>query len=447
MNAKVSERLAAYISNRSYDELTDEEVTVASQCLLDYLGVAMAGRDEPLVRILRQQAMEEGGNPRASLVGEDRMVTAAQAALINGAAGHAHDYDDVHMAMSGHPTVPVAPGLLALAECQGTSGEALIQAFVAGLDAECILGRYVGASHYARGFHATGTLGCFGAAAACANLLKLDPATTENVLGIAATQAAGLKSMFGTMCKPFHAGKAASNGLLAAQLGAGGFTSEPRSLEVNQGFASTHCDEPCDEEFEKALASGHHVPMTLFKYHAACYLTHSAMEGTRHLLAQYGFAPDDVKAVNLTVDRGHFAVCNIEEPKTGLEAKFSLRFTTAMILHGIDTANIADYTDALTSDPALVATRDKVRVSAHQTPSRDTHISIELVDGRRVETDWNVAVPETDLDLQWNRLTEKFRALSIPVVGTEKSEEIIDALRNLDRLHSPGVLFGAIRGV
>ena len=444
--ANVTEQLAGYISGRRYDALSAGEIAVAKHCLLDYIGVTMAGSDEPLVRIIKTRALEEGGHPRASLVGEDRKVSVSQAALINGSAAHAHDYDDVHMEMSGHPTVPVAPALLALAEREEKSGGELIQALVAGLDAECIIGRYVGRSHYARGFHATGTLGCFGAAAACANILGLDVAATRHALGIAATQASGLKSMFGTMCKPFHAGKAACNGLMAAELGAGGFTSETSPLEVEQGFASTHSDESSQVDFEQALAARNHVPMTLFKYHAACYLTHSAMEGTQHLLREHGFGPDDVKSVDLTVDRGHFSVCNLQAPTTGLEAKFSLRFTAAMILHGIDTANITGYTDELTRDPALVATRDKVKVLAHESPGRDTLVSIELNDGSKVQTAWNVAVPEKDLDLQWSKLTDKFRALASPVIGEDESEAVIDSVVSLDGADSLADFFNAVRG-
>jgi len=442
----VTERLAEYVSRRNYDDFSAEEITVAKQCLLDYFGVTMAGRDEPLVRIIRKRLLAEGGNPQSSLVGDDRMATSSQAALINGSAAHAHDYDDVHVAMSGHPTVPVAPAVLALAEREGKSGRALIQALVAGLDAECLVGRYVGGSHYARGFHATGTLGCFGAAAACANLLGLDVEATRRVLGIAATQASGLKSMFGTMCKPFHAGKAAANGLLAAELAAGGFDSQMDSLEVAQGFARTHSDAPSTDDFEKALASGNFVPSVLFKYHAACYLTHSAMEGMKHLLSDNAFVPDDVDSVILNVDKGHFSVCNIQEPKTGLEAKFSLRFTAAMILHGIDTANITGYTDELTRDPALVATRDKVSVVAHEVPSRDTHVRVQLKDGRLLETDWNVAVAEKDLDLQWRKLTDKFRSLSVPVVGDANSRAIIDTLAALDGEGALDGLFRSARG-
>ncbi len=163
------------------------------------------------------------------------------AALVNGSASHALDFDDVNMAMPGHPSVAILPGLLALAEERGASGAEILAAFVAGYELQCRLGRTIAPGHYdGLGFHATATVGSFGAAAACAHLLGLDAAATATALGIAATQAAGLKSMFGTMCKPLHAGKAASNGLLAAKLASRGFTSRADALECAQGFARTH---------------------------------------------------------------------------------------------------------------------------------------------------------------------------------------------------------------
>lgn len=441
----VTDALAGYISKRKFEDLSEEEVRVAKHCLLDYLGVAIAGKDEPLVCILKEQILEEGGLPQASLLGEERKVTTSQAALINGSAAHAHDYDDVHLSMSGHPTVPVAPAVLALAEKEAKSGQDLIRAFVTGLDTECILGRYVGASHYAQGFHATGTLGCFGAAAACSNLMQLNTSETACALGISATQAAGLKSMFGTMCKPFHAGKAAANGLLAARLAAGGFTSHDRSLEVEQGFGSTHSSTISESEFEKALENGNHIPLTLFKYHAACYLTQSAMEGAKFLVKENRIEPEQVQEITLGVDKGHFSVCNIQQPKTGLEAKFSLRFTAAMILHGLDTTNINDFNDSIVFDPALLETRDKVKVEPYESPDRDTQIRIKLKDGRTLETHWNVAVPEKNLDLQWGKLTHKFAKLAVPVIGSENANAVINILDQLERQNSLENLFAACR--
>ncbi|MDH5738225.1 MAG: MmgE/PrpD family protein, partial [Gammaproteobacteria bacterium] len=393
--------------------------------------------------------LSEGFLPLASLVAGEEKVSLSQAAMINGSAAHAHDYDDVHMSMSGHPTVPVAPAVLALAEQLGSNPREVVLAFVTGLDTECLIGRYVGASHYARGFHATATLGTFGAAAACASLLGLDTGQCRHALGLAATQAAGLKSMFGTMCKPFHAGKAAANGLLAAQLAARGFTSQLHGLEVFQGFGPTHSDTLSEEKLLKALAEGQHVPKTLFKYHAACYLTHSAMEGLRFLVTRHDIAPSDVDKILLKVDQGHFSVCNIQEPATGLEAKFSLRFTAAMILHGLNTASISDFSDTIVADAALVSTRDRVEVEAFtDTPAAQSgysRVRVLLKDGRVFEKDWNVAVPEKNLDAQAIKLQEKFMSLSRPVLGEEKSNQIVALLDQIEDQKSMAELWSAIR--
>src|SRR5438034_1045684 len=224
----------------SYDDLPAPAREIARQCVLDYLGVALAGAADPLVRLLLDELAEAGGAPQASVIGHEERLPALSAALVNGAAAHALDYDDVNMAMPGHPSVAILPGLLALAELKGSSGREVVTAFAAGYETACRIGAALRPGHYNLGFHSTGTVGSFGAAAACARLLGLDAETTAVALGIAGTQAAGLKSQFGTMCKPFHAGKAAHNGLLAARLAQRGFSSRTDIVECVQGFALTH---------------------------------------------------------------------------------------------------------------------------------------------------------------------------------------------------------------
>ncbi|HEX7034838.1 MAG TPA: MmgE/PrpD family protein [Pseudomonadales bacterium] len=437
--------LAERIARTRFDALSGEACTVASQALLDFIGVALAGADEPLVRLLREQVDEEGGRPQAGLIGKTARVTVRQAALVNGAAGHAHDYDDVHDAMLGHPTVPVAPALLALGEHLGRTGADLLTAFCAGVDTECILGRYAGPSHYGRGWHATATLGAFGAAAACTRLLELDPERTAAALGIAGTQAAGLKCQFGTMCKPLHAGHAAATGVEAALLAARGFTSRLDLLETRQGFMDTQSDEPSLDRFYAALAAPEYVPDICFKYHAACYLTHSAIEAARELARANALRPDRIESVEVRVNRGHFDVCNIEAPKTALEAKFSLRFTVALALAGEDTASIRLFTDELTRRRDLVALRDRVRVVAHERPRPETRVRVRTGDGRSFEAEANVAIPLTDLDTQWQRLTEKFHTLTDPVLGSAGADLVEDCCRRLPDLDDPAPLWQALQ--
>src|SRR5579883_875101 len=306
----VTAALASRAAALRPETLPAEIRLLVRQCLLDWLAVTIAGAQEELTRILVAEAEEQGGRPVASLIGRALRTSTQQAALVNGAASHALDYDDVNMTMGGHPTAPVMPAVLALAESRGASGADLITAFVAGYETACRVGALVAPGHYARGFHATATAGSFGAAAGCARLLGLDAATTAVALGIAGTQAAGLKSMFGTMCKPLHAGKAAQNGLLAARLAARGFSSRPDVLECVQGFAATHGPDYHPEAALGAAPGGWYLRGNLFKYHAACYLTHAPIECARAVARRPGFAADQVREIVLRVDRGADKVCN-----------------------------------------------------------------------------------------------------------------------------------------
>ena len=443
-------RLAARVAASSFDGIPREAVEVSKQAILDYIGVTIAGMEEPLARILREDANEQGGYPQATVIGTDERTNVQQAALINGSAGHAHDYDDVQSAMTGHPTVPVAPAVLALAEHNGHCGADVIKAFSTGVDVECIVARFAGNSHYQQGWHSTGTLGSFGAAAAAAVLLSLDAPQTARALGIAGTQAAGLKSQFGTMCKPLHAGHAAATGAHAASLAAKGFTSRENILEIEQGFVDTQSTSASSENFDSAMAKPAYAQDILFKYHAACYLTHSAIEATARLCEQNLFDPNQIDQVTVQVDKGHFKVCNILEPQTGLEAKFSLRFTVAMTLAGVDTSSIDIFTDELTQDPQLVAFRDKVRVVANDSDQAEpiangeTLVTIETSDGQVFSQAFNVAVPERDLDAQWVKLERKFRALVGPRLGMQQADEIVSLCHQLDQLEDLAPLFKAL---
>jgi len=438
--------LAERIAGAGYERVPADAREVACQAIMDFLGVAIAGMNEPLTRILRDAAEDEGGYPQAHVLGSAARVSMTQAALINGAAGHAHDYDDVHNAMSGHPTVPVAPAVLSLGERLGRSGAEIVSAFCAGLDTECILGRYAGPSHYARGWHNTGTLGSFGAAAACARLYRLDALATAQALGIAGTQAAGLKSQFGTMCKPLHAGHAAATGLGAATLARRGFTSCPDILENEQGFMATQSDGASTSRFQEAMAVPAYAQDICFKYHAACYLTHSAIEATRALSERNAFDPQSVTDIEVRVDKGHLKVCNILEPRTGLEAKFSLRLTTAMALTGINTASIEIFDDALAADPALLRYRDLVRVVPHEHHDPNTIVRITSRTGDIFEESCNVAVPMRDLTAQWRKLESKFLTLATPVIGSARAERAVAACRNLDAAQSLDEVLTAVCG-
>ncbi len=428
------------VSAIRFDSLPPDVVFLARQCLLDWLGVTLGGANEPLTRILRDEALEQGGRPMATLIGTGEKVATLQAALVNGAASHALDFDDVHLVMSGHPSVPVIPAVLALGEERGASGRDFIAAFVAGFEMECRVGALVMPGHYQAGWHATGTLGTFGSAAACAHLMGLDGVQWRHALGIAAAQAAGLKSMFGTMCKPFHAGKAAANGLLAASLAARGFTSNTEVLETPQGFAATQTTTPSPERALRGLGNEFAIRGALFKYHAACYGTHETIEGILRLREEHSLDPDHVEAIELLVPPGHLAMCNIQEPGTALEGKFSLRFTAALALAGRG-ASEAAFTDQAVRDPSLTAIRDRVTVQPRAADAGvaiggGTGVTIRLRDGRELHERVNLDVPASDLERQWQRLVEKFRSLAGPVIGPARTAALLAAVEDLENTRS-----------
>ena len=424
----------------TYDTLPEEVRELARQCVLDYFAVGLAGADDELARILLDETSEAGGAEQAAVIGHDARLPILSAALVNGAITHALDYDDVNLAMPGHPTVAILPALMALAEEKHASGKAVIAAFVAGYETCCRVGMTLRPGHYNRGFHATGTVGAFGAAAACAHLLGLDAEATGRALGIAGTQSAGLKSQFGTMCKPFHAGKAAQNGLLAARLAARGFSSRPDLIECDQGFAGTHAPEFKPEKALSEPTHGLHIFNNLFKYHAACYMTHAPIECGRQLREQ-GIAPADIAAIKLAA---HFAidrVCNIPAPTDGLEAKFSLRQTVAMALSGVDTAALGAYSVATATDPALMALRERVSFDFRQDyPEAGAEIEVELKDGRKASATFDAGIANPDIADQGRRLAAKFDALATPVVGAARARELREAVAGLDHLADVGVV-------
>jgi 2-methylcitrate dehydratase PrpD len=408
-------------------DLHPDAITIARQCILDWFGVTIPGAVEPAVSILAAELMDDGAAPVAALVGLPGRTSALNAALINGTASHALDFDDVNMAILGHPTVAVLPGVLALAEQIGASQDDVLTAFVAGYDVACRAGALMAPGHYNHGFHCTATVGSVGAAAACARLMGLDAGTTAMAMGIAATKASGLKSMFGTMCKPLHAGMAAQNGLMAARLAARGFTSRADALECAQGLAATQSvDFNADAAMQDAPMDAH-IRNNLFKYHAACYLTHGAIEAARAVRQRSGALSNAIRSIALRAAPVTDRVCNQPRPATGLEAKFSLRLTVAMALAGRDTSGIATYTDALTQNPELVRLRDMVTIEfVEGRPEAWADLTVTTEAGS-VTASHDAGEPDADLVRQGDKLAGKFDALVAPILGP-RTAPLRDAL-------------------
>lgn len=444
--AGLTSQVARRALSAASEPLPPEVLVLARQCVRDWLGVALAGTHEPATRIVREQALDEGANPVASAIGAGMKFSAPQAALINGTGGHALDYDDANIGAQGHITAAVLPAALAVAQARRASGDRLLRAFAAGYDAAGRVGHYVGRAHYDHGFHGTGTVGSFGAAVAAALLLDLDETGIARAMGIAGTQAAGLKAQFGTMCKPFHAGKAAENGVRAAQLAARRFSSRCDILEAPQGFG--HVSSPdCDAQRALALpAGGHHLFANLFKFHAACYGTHSAIDALVALRERHALRPDQVRRVELHVESAADRMCNIAVPRAGLEAKFSLRFNAALALAGEDTAAPETYSDANAIRADLCALRDRitVRLMPAPWPNMVAQAIVETADGHILKARADSAQPCTDLAGQGERLLRKFMLLATSRVGAARAGAISAAIDRLERAHDIGALMALL---
>ena len=397
-------------------ELPNRVVRMAQHCLLDWAAVTLGGISDPLADIVTETVCSESEGGSCTLVGSARRGSQMQAALVNGTISHALDYDDVNSRMHGHPTVAVLPAVLAVAEAEGASGADLIRAFVGGYQIAGQLGAAMGETHYLRGFHATSTIGSIAAAAGCAILLKLNKHQIETALALAATQSAGLKANFGTMAKPLHAGKAASNGVLAARLAQKGFSARSNIFERDQGFGLTMSD-----DFSPNLAIGPdwEIEGNLFKYHAACYLTHSSIEALLKLRAREKIDPKDVACVRLHVPEGHRKVCDLPDPQTGLDVKFSIRHLAALALYGENTSSLSLFSESTARDPKFGALREKVELVHDDIPRvrYEVKVVVETSDGRILVAHHDVGEPASDLDAQEKALRAKTDALVDPVLG------------------------------
>lgn len=419
------DRLWARFGSLTFTDLPDDVRTVAEQSILDWFGCALAGSREPLAGILRDEFGVDDGP--ASLVGSAERADLYRAAMVNGAVGHALDFDDTSPAMGGHPTVPMLPAILALAEDGNRSGADVVTAYVAGMEIQSAIGTSIGGDHYAKGWHTTATIGVFGSAAASAWMLGLDAAQFRNAMSIAASNASGLKANFGTMTKPLHPGQAAERGLLAARLAARGYTADHDAIEGNQGFAQAAGNGALDHDRLAQVAGGWATPKTLFKFHAACHLTHAGIEATKSVLGDA--RGDDVAGITLTVNPAILDVCGIPEPATGLEAKFSLRGTQALIVNDIDTAAISTFTDGPISRPEVQATIDRVTIETDASlHTMQTQAVIDLADGTRRQAIGDVSRPNEDLAAQGAALSAKFMALAAPVIGAAEADALRTAL-------------------
>ena len=438
----LTDRLWERFGRLTIDQIPADVLAVAHQCMLDWFGCALAGSREPLSRILQDELASDGGS--CSLIGTPSRADPLKAALINGAAGHALDFDDSSAVMLGHPSAPVLPAVLAAAERDLRSGADVLTAYVVGVEVQSRIGMAIGDEHYAKGWHTTSTVGVLGAAAAVAWLLGLDTERFETAVGIAASSSSGLKANFGTMTKPLHAGQAAERGLLAARLASRGYTAGRDAVDGSQGLAQAAgigwLDRRRIEEWSDRWAT----TQALFKHHAACHCTHAGLEATRSLLTN-GVNAEEIERITLTVNPSILDMCGIPEPATGLEAKFSLRGTQALLVAGVDTTTPAGFEDGPINRADVRALLEKVRIHTDDTlGDLATRVEVLTLGGiHRAAGD--VSRPTGDIGAQGELLRTKFDALAAPVLGETAAAALAERLRDLTAVAEVGDLLALSR--
>lgn len=332
--ADVTRRLAAVIAN-ARPSADPAAIAAARRGVLDFLAAAFAGADDGAYRKLLSVSGAGEADGRASVIGSPDKTSAQQAALLNGYAGHALDYDDVHSSVRGHPSTVLLPALFALAQTRGSSALDLLDAYVVGVETMARLGLALGSRHYEQGFHNTATLGTLGAAAAAAYLLKLDEASIDNALGLAATQSAGLRLQFGSEAKPLHAGLAARAGLFAAELAAAGLQGSPGALDGPVGFFAVFGGGAAQPD---RVLDGWGAPWQIaapglyFKPWPCCTATHYAVHAALTLRDAHRLTPHDIDRVSVTFPPGGATPLSATLPATGLEARFSVEYAVAAAL-------------------------------------------------------------------------------------------------------------------
>ncbi|MDU9003202.1 MmgE/PrpD family protein [Sedimentitalea todarodis] len=409
MTDTLTSRLAAFAAGPISASSIAQRVTCLSA--LDWLAVGRAGAGEPVSRIVREMAQDEGGAGQAHVFGGTAALPARAAALVNGTISHALDYDDTHFAHIGHPSVAVFPAVLALAEERLCPTVDILESALVGMEGSIRMGLWLGRAHYQSGFHQTATAGALGAGLAAGRILGLSADDMAQVLGLISTRAAGLKAQFGTMGKPYNAGLAASTGVEAALLVARGFRSNPDALTGPFGFGATHDGEANEAAALDGLGECWLFETVSHKFHACCHGLHAALEAARIL----DIAAPEIAKMTVRTHPRWMSVCNQPAPTTGLGAKFSYATVLAMRAVGYDTARLESFSDRVCTDPRITALRTRITVKADESLN-ETQAVLSVL--RKVGV-WSEATHDLQAPLDLAERQDRVRRKAVGLIGAD----------------------------
>jgi 2-methylcitrate dehydratase PrpD len=462
---KTTVAAAAFVEKVTFADIPAEAVRIGTRCLLDGLGLFVAGSEEHSVRLLIEEAEQTGGRPDALLLGRgNKKVPASMAARVLGTAGHAHDWDDSQVSVDPdhvyglltHPTIPPLTSALVIGQkLGGVDGKTFMLAFLTGFEVECKISEWMLPQHYVRGMHSSGTVGTLGAYAAAAKLIGLNGDKLRSGFGIAASFAAGIRCNFGTMTKPLHVGRAAENGVTAALLAARGFTADPDALDGPWGFLAVQGGGVTAEKVAQGFGKTWSIvePGVSIKPYPCGVLTHPTIDLMLRLVSEHGVRPEEIDAVKV------YAGTNILKPirypvaANHLQAKFSLPAALAMIAVA-RRAGKREFSDEFVASALMQAMQRRIfteidldieKLGFDKMRSR---IVIHLKDGRRIEGSADERYrggpenPLRDADLE-----AKVRSCCDGVLDKERQSLLVETGWAVAQLKDAGELMEIINGV
>ena len=432
--------LAQYIINAKPTDIPNAVEQEAKRCLLNWLGCSIAGSREESVEAALTAVHEMAGTGNISVLGRAEKLDLSHAAFINGVSADVLSFSDTHPATLIHAGGVVGSAILALSEKIPTNGRDFINALIVGYETACHVGIAMYPWHYNRGWHITGTAGIFGAAAATGKILGLDEHRMVYALGIAATQSAGLREMFGSMCKNLHIGRAAQNGLAAAILAKNGFTSSTQSLEAPRGFLNVFGEKPDIEAVTKGLGHDYEILKNTYKPYPCGVVIHPIIEGCIEISQKHNIDASNIRSVSLRCNPYVVELCGKKSPTRTLEAKLSVYHSAAASLIAGRMTDL-EYRPEYINRTDVLALRSKVIVTVDDKIREDeTEVVIELKSGERMTTHIDHVIgsmhrPMSDIDME-----QKFRALVDPLLPQSNVDQLIDCCRNVNLLEDISII-------
>jgi len=448
----LTREVGAFVVQTGFEGLPAELLELGRKSILDGLGLALSGSVAKSGQLAQEYIRAQGLSGQATVIGTPLKAQERFAAFANGIAMHADDYDDTQLAVGSdrvyglltHPTAPCLPAALAVAERRNLSGRELVLAYHVGVEVETKVSEAMSPRHYQHGFHSTATCGTLASASAVSKLYGLDLEHTIRALGIAASQSAGLRENFGTMTKPFHAGRAAESGLLAADLAQGGWTATDKILESPRGFFQAHGGGYMLEAIQGRLAKPWTFidPGVSIKPHPSGSLTHPGMTRMLELIREHDVRPEQVERVDVGTNHNMPNALIHHSPSTELQAKFSMEFCIAILLLE-RRGGLSEFTDEVVNRADVQEMIGKVHFGVHPEAEAagydkmTTIIDLHLKAGRRISgrADFGKGSPANPMS--YDDVADKFRECAAFARWDEgRTERVVEMVRTLEKLAS-----------